>query len=64
MSSNKGINDEILTLEEAGRLLKLSRSTLYGLAQRKKIPAYKIGKSWRFVKAFLMKWLEEGARPC
>lgn len=63
MSSNKGINDEILTLEEASYLLKLSRSTLYNLAQRRKIPAYKIGKSWRFVKAYLIKWLEEGAKP-
>ena len=63
MSGNKGINDEILTLEEASYLLKLSRSTLYNLAQRKKIPAYKIAKSWRFVKASLIKWLEEGAKP-
>lgn len=55
-------NDEILTLEEASRLLKLSRSTVYSLVQKKKIPAFKLGRSWRFVKAYLMKWLEEGTR--
>lgn len=55
-------NDEILTLDEASRLLKLSKSTIYNLVQRRKIPAYKLGRSWRFVKAYLIKWLEEGAR--
>lgn len=55
-------NDEILTLEEASRLLKLSKSTIYNLAQRKKMPGYKVGRSWRFVKAYLIKWLEQGAK--
>jgi len=56
-------NDEILTLKEASELLKVSRSTLYNLVQRKKIPALKIGRSWRFVKAYLIRWLEQGGRP-
>lgn len=55
-------SDEILTLEEASRFLKLSRSTVYSLAQKRKIPAHKVGKSWRFVKACLIRWLEQGAR--
>lgn len=58
----KTINDEILTLEEASRFLKLSKSTVYNLAQNRKIPANKIGKSWRFVKSYLIRWLEHGAR--
>lgn len=62
MPRHRSIDDEILTLEEASRLLKLSKSTLYGLAQRKKIPAFKLGKSWRFVKAYLIRWLEENAK--
>ena len=63
MIDNRGINDEILTLEEASRLLKLSKSTVYNLAQRRKLPAQKLGRSWRFVKAYLIKWLAEGAKP-
>lgn len=55
-------SDEILTLEEASRFLKLSRSTVYNLAQRRKIPAQKVGKSWRFVKSYLIKWLERGMK--
>ena len=62
MIDNRGMNDEILTLEEASRFLKLSKSTVYNLAQRKKIPAQKIGRSWRFVKAGLQKWLEGGGK--
>ncbi|MEI8176466.1 MAG: helix-turn-helix domain-containing protein [Candidatus Omnitrophota bacterium] len=62
MIDNRGMNDEILTLEEASRFLKLSKSTVYNLAQRKKIPAQKIGRSWRFVKAGLLKWLEGGGK--
>mgnify|MGYP001579373816 CR=1 len=54
--------DEILTLEEASGFLKLSRSTLYNLAQHKKIPARKIGKSWRFVKAYLIRWIEQSGK--
>lgn len=55
-------SDEILTLEEASRFLKLSKSTLYNLAQKNKIPSQKVGKSWRFVKAYLIKWLEQGPK--
>ena len=62
MTTNKASNDEILTLEEASHLLKLSKSTVYSLAQKRKIPAYKIGRSWRFVKDYLIKWLSDGAR--
>jgi len=58
----KTTSDEILTLEEASQLLKLSRSTVYSLARRRKIPAFKLGRSWRFVKAYLIKWLEASAR--
>lgn len=56
------ISDEILTLEEASRFLKLSKSTVYNLAQKKKIPGHKVGRSWRFVRSYLIKWLEQGTR--
>jgi excisionase family DNA binding protein len=55
-------NEEILTLEEASRFLKLSRSTVYSLAQRRKIPAQKVGKSWRFVRSYLIRWLDKGGK--
>lgn len=37
-----------LTLDELSRHLKLSRASLYKMAQAGQIPAVKIGRSWRF----------------
>ncbi len=51
--------DEILTFEETRRYLKLGKSRLYQLAQQKKIPVSKIGRTWRFKKAKIDAWLEE-----
>lgn len=51
-------NDEVLTLDEASEFLKLSKSTLYNLARKGEVPACRVGRSWRFVKAGLLRWLE------
>jgi excisionase family DNA binding protein len=53
------MDSEVLTFEEAKRYLKISSSTLYRLVQRKKIPASKVGRSWRFRKERLIAWLEK-----
>ncbi|MCM8787019.1 MAG: helix-turn-helix domain-containing protein [Candidatus Omnitrophica bacterium] len=50
---------EILTFQEVRRFLKVSNSTLYRLAQSKKIPALKIGRTWRFRKEKLISWLDK-----
>ena len=49
---------EVYTFEEAKRYLKISSSKLYRLVQRKKIPASKVGRSWRVRKEKLISWLE------
>jgi excisionase family DNA binding protein len=38
----------IVTAKEVGEFLKLSDSTVYKLAAEGELPAFKIGKSWRF----------------
>ena len=38
----------IVTARELGQYLKLSDSTIYNLASKGEIPAFKIGDSWRF----------------
>lgn len=50
--------DEILTIDELGRYLKLSKSTLYKLAQEGKIPGQKIGRHWRFSRRAIDRWIE------
>lgn len=52
------MEDQILTLEEVSRYLKLNKATVYRMAQSGKIPALKVGKVWRFQRAKLEAWLE------
>ena len=54
------MNDEdILTLQELSAYLKIAEKTLYGYAQKGKIPGIKLGAAWRFRKADIDAWLEE-----
>lgn len=48
---------EILTLQDLHTYLKVSKSTLYALAQSGRIPAAKIGKHWRFRREDIDQWL-------
>ncbi len=42
--------DEILNIKEVADYLKIPVSSVYKLAQEKKLPAVKVGKHWRFLK--------------
>ena len=48
---------EVLTTEEAAKFLSLTPYTLREYARKGLLPARKVGKSWRFVKADLLAWL-------
>lgn len=48
----------VLTIEELAEYLKISKSTLYKLAQEGRIPGQKVGKHWRFRKDAIDRWLE------
>lgn len=48
---------EVMSIEELAEYLKISRSTLYKLAQDSEIPAQKVGKRWRFHKDAIDEWL-------
>lgn len=41
--------DDIMTMDELAEYLKISKSTLYKLAQDNKLPGQKIGKPWRYL---------------
>ncbi len=51
--------NDILTLQEVARYLKLSERTVYGYTQKDLLPGIKIGNSWRFRKTDIDTWLEE-----
>jgi len=49
--------DEILTLDEVAAYLKAGKRTVYRLAADKKIPAFKLGGTWRFRRGELDQWI-------
>jgi excisionase family DNA binding protein len=53
--------DKVLTIRELSTYLKISKSTLYKLAQEGKVPGQKIGKHWRFHKDTIDRWLDRQA---
>lgn len=55
-------NDPILTIAEVAELLKVAEKTVYSLAQRREIPAFKVGGQWRFSKVALDSWIEQQSK--
>jgi excisionase family DNA binding protein len=50
---------QIMTLQEVAAYLGLHHLTIYKLVQAKKIPAAKVGGSWRFRRDVLDQWIEK-----
>ena len=50
--------DRILTIPEVALYLKISKSKIYYLVQRKEIPHVRIGRNVRIKESDLVKWLE------
>jgi excisionase family DNA binding protein len=49
--------NELLTAAETCRYLKVTPRTLYRYIQDRHMPAFKLGKEWRFVRSDLDQWL-------
>ncbi len=53
------MTDEILTLKEVAKYLKLAEKTAYKLAAEGKLPGFKVGGSWRFKQSDIESWIED-----
>lgn len=53
------MEDDILTIEEVAKYLRVSDRTVYDWAQKGEIPAGKIGTVWRFKKSEIERWVNE-----
>ncbi len=53
------VEDDILTIEEVAKYLRVSERTVYDWAQKGEIPSGKIGTVWRFKKSEIEKWVNE-----
>jgi excisionase family DNA binding protein len=52
-------NEQVFTIKELSKYLKIAESSLYKLVREGKIPGQKIGKTWRFYKPAIDSWLSE-----
>lgn len=50
---------EILTIKQVADFLKVTERTIYRLAAAKKIPAFKVGGTWRFSRADIDSWIRQ-----
>ena len=50
--------DSWMTLEEIAQYLKVSKDSIYRLAQKGEIPASKIGNLWRFKREEIDAWMK------
>ena len=50
--------DKWETLEQIADYLQISTSSIYKMVQAGRIPAYKVGRQWRFKKQEIDEWVE------
>ncbi len=53
------MSEQIMTVQDVASYLKLNERTVYRMAMSVKIPAFKVGASWRFKREDIEKWIEE-----
>lgn len=50
---------QIMTVKDVASYLKLNERADYRMVMSVKIPAFKVGTSWRFKREDIEKWIEE-----
>lgn len=61
------MGNDILRIRDVAEYLKVTDKTVYGLAQQRRIPAFKVGGQWRFRRQDIETWIgvqtEDSTRP-
>ncbi len=52
----------LLTLENVAEYLRVHPSTIYRLLKKKQLPAFKVGRDWRFNPESIDRWRVEAER--
>jgi excisionase family DNA binding protein len=53
--------DQVFTIKDMAVILKLAEKTVYSMAQRGELPAFKVRGQWRVRRVDFERWLEERA---
>ncbi len=56
------MDDDIVDVEGAARVLGVSAATIYKLARKGDIPAMRIGREWRFARKNLIEWVTNSSQ--
>ena len=51
--------DEVFTVQELARYLRMKPLTIYKHASSGKLPGFKVGSHWRFKKRTISQWIQE-----
>ncbi len=51
------MDSDILTIRDMATYLKVTEKTVYGLAQQRRIPSFKVGGQWRFRRDHIEAWI-------
>lgn len=57
-SSSPAVENEVLTLDEVAKYLRVSKKTAYKMARAGQMPAFKAGNHWRVRRAELEEWIK------
>jgi len=60
--SRPSVENEVLTIEEVAEYLRLSKKTVYKLARKGELPAFKAGTHWRLKRPELEEWIRRRTR--
>ncbi|MAN53113.1 MULTISPECIES: helix-turn-helix domain-containing protein [unclassified Marinimicrobium] len=50
---------DVITLKEVAEFLKVHERTVYRLAAKGEIPAFKVANSWRFRRQDIERWIDQ-----
>lgn len=52
------MTDQIMTVKDVANFLKVNERTIYRMATEGRIPAFRVGTSWRFKLCEIDQWIE------
>jgi excisionase family DNA binding protein len=55
--------EDVLTIDEAKVILKVSKKTLYNLVKSGELHAVKVGRGWRILRGSIEQYLKEDQLP-
>jgi excisionase family DNA binding protein len=61
MTELPSLSEPLLTTDDAARLLKVPRSTLYELVRSRGLPHVRVGRGLRFVREDLARWVADNS---